>query len=174
MIFLLIHRSSPSKYSLRFLILPELVTIPKDPRAICRKDHIHFCIKKKDENYKLKPINSTRKVALLNLAETIERTNSVEQPNTSCVHIKLTFLLNVRSSWVIVQSKLIWNKPTLSNLTSDILRWKHLFRMHSLHRQSVYTTLSYCTEVRLKIRTKKTDLLRISIGSKAPCDRVSL
>ena len=41
----------------------------------------------------LKPINSTRKVALLNLAETIEQTNSVEQPNTSCVHIKLTFLL---------------------------------------------------------------------------------
>ena len=30
--------------------------------------------------------------------QTIERTNSVEQPNTSCVHIKLTFLFNVRSS----------------------------------------------------------------------------
>ena len=59
--FFLIHRSSPSKYSLRF--------------------------------------------TLLNLAETIERTNSVEQPNTSCVHIKLTFLFNVRSSWVIILFK---------------------------------------------------------------------
>ena len=39
--------------------------------AICRKDHIHICINKKDENYVLKPINSTRKVTLLNLAETI-------------------------------------------------------------------------------------------------------
>ena len=45
--------------------------------------------------------------------------------------------------------------------------------MHSSQRQSVYTTLSYSTEVRLKIRTKKTDLLRISVGSKAPRDRVS-
>ena len=98
----------------------------------------------------------------------------VEQPNTSCEHIKLTFLFNVRFSWVILWSKSIWNKPNVSNLTSVILRWKeHLFRMHSLQRQSVYTTLSYCTEVRLKIRTKKTDLLRISIGSKAPRDRVS-
>ena len=68
----------------------------------------------------------------------------VEQPNTSCEHIKLTFLFNVRFSWVILWSKSIWNKPNVSNLTSVILRWKeHLFRMHSLQRQSVYTTLSY-------------------------------
>ena len=68
----------------------------------------------------------------------------VEQPNTSCEHIKLTFLFNVRSSWVILWSKSIWNKPNVSNLTSVILRWKeHLFRMHSLQTKSVYTTLSY-------------------------------
>ena len=33
MIFLLMHRSSPSKYSLRFLILPEVVIIPKDSKG---------------------------------------------------------------------------------------------------------------------------------------------
>ena len=101
----------------------------------------------------------------------------VEQPNTSCEHIKLTFLFNVRSSWVILWSKSIWNKPNVSNLTSVILRWKeHLVsdafiaKTIRLHHTVV---LPYCTEVRLKIWTKKTDLLLISIGSKAPRDRVS-
>ena len=82
--------------------------------AICRKDHIHICINKKDENYILKPINSTRKVTLLNLAETYKSSGRIQLSNqTRVVYIlSLPSSFNVRSSWVIFQSK--WSRKSRS------------------------------------------------------------
>ena len=169
MIFLLIHRSSPSKYSLRFLILPELVTIPKDSKGNLQERPHSYLYKQKRWKLHIK----TNKQHPKSHPSKSSRDNQLSKRTRVVYILSLPFAFSVRSSWVIVQSKSIWNKPNVSNLTSDILRWKkHIFRKHSLQRQSVYTTLSYCTEVRLKIRTKKTGLLRISIGSKAPRDRV--
>ena len=82
--------SYASKHSLRFLILPELVIIPKNSKGnLQERPHSYLYkqkrwklhIKTNKQHPKSHPSKSSRDNQLSN------------EPNTSCVHIKLTFLL---------------------------------------------------------------------------------
>ena len=97
----------------------------------------------------------------------MERTNSVAQRNTSCVHIKLTFLkCAIQLSHCLIEVDLKQTKCKQPHKWHFCVE-KNIF-FGCIHCKSGYTTLSYCTEVRLKIWTKKTDLLRLSCWFKSP------
>ena len=76
------------------------------PKAICRKDHIHIYINKKDGNYILKPINSTRKVTLLNLAETYKSSGRIQLSNQT----RVVYILSLTSSSMCDPAESLFNR----------------------------------------------------------------